>query len=92
MPQAIYAQFIDKNGKTELRFYTVTHTSPYAMQSMHDLPEAPKENENKGIDNRVDHSESLLVPFSEVVYVVTKDKKGCPVYYKGRFQEVANKM
>jgi hypothetical protein len=90
MPQAVYARFIEKNGKTELRFYAVTHTRPYAMQPMHDLPATLEESEEKGVDNRMDHSESLIVPFSEVVYVVTKDKDGQYVYYKSRFQKPAN--
>jgi hypothetical protein len=86
MPQAIYARFIEKDGKTELRCYTVTCTSPHKMQPIHDLPEVSKKSEEKGIDNRVNHTESLILPFYEVVYVVTKDKNGLPVYYKGGFQ------
>lgn len=86
MPQAIYARFIEEDGKTELRCYTVTCTSPHKMQPVHDLPEASKNSEEKGIDNRIDHTESFILPFYEVVYVVTKDKNGLPVYYKGSFQ------
>jgi hypothetical protein len=86
MPQAIYVRFIEQDGKTELRCYTVTCTSPYKMQPIFDLPEAPKKSEEREIDNRINHTGGLILPFYEAVYVVTKDKDGLPVYYKGSFQ------
>jgi hypothetical protein len=49
------------------KLYTITHTTPYKMQSVHNLPEVlKKESEAKGIDNGIDHRASLAVSFSEV--------------------------
>lgn len=84
MSQAVFACFFKESGKTKLQFYTVTHADPpYTMQRSSDLPEELKEGDEKGVDNSIDHSKSLVLPFSEAVYVVTKDKDDQPIYYKG---------
>jgi len=88
MPQVVLANFVEKNGKTELQFSTMTYTHPHTMQPSNNLPEEGDE-ESENVDNRINHSQSLVLPFSEMVYVVTKDKYGQPVYYKGSFQEPA---
>jgi hypothetical protein len=93
MPQAFCARFIEENGHTELRFYTLTHTSPYKIQLANPLPQEEEEEEDiksGKVDNRINHRESLVVPFLEVAYVISKDKDGQPVYYKGCFREVDN--
>jgi hypothetical protein len=88
MPQAFCARFIEENGQTELQFYTLTHTSPYKIQLANPLPQEEEDVKSGKVDNQINHSGSFVVPFLEVAYVVSKDKDGQPVYYKGCFREV----
>ncbi len=88
MSQAVCACFLKESGKTKLQFYTVTHAAPpYTMHRSSDLPEELEEGDEKGVDNNIDHSTSLVLPFLEAVYVVTKDKNDQPIYYKGSLRE-----
>ena len=89
MSQAVWACFVYEAGKSELQFYTVNHEKPYLVQRSSDLPEVLEADDQGGTDHSIDHSKSLVIPFSDAVYVVTKDRAGQPIYYKGSLQDPA---
>ncbi len=85
--------YVKRNGKTDLKFYTLglrEEDGNWGRAAVSDLPEGKEnttgETADEKANNEVDHSESLVLPFSDVVYVLTQDKNGKSVYYKGRIQ------
>ena len=102
MRRAMLVLHTKRDKKTEIEFYTFevgkeTHDIQFARPLPEVLEEAKEEDENEpapevtatdqDVDKRIDHSESLVIPFSDTVYIVTKDKDGRLVYYKGDLRD-----
>eukprot|EP00540_Astrosyne_radiata_P013808 CAMPEP_0116831824 /NCGR_PEP_ID=MMETSP0418-20121206/5552_1 /TAXON_ID=1158023 /ORGANISM="Astrosyne radiata, Strain 13vi08-1A" /LENGTH=378 /DNA_ID=CAMNT_0004461119 /DNA_START=2768 /DNA_END=3904 /DNA_ORIENTATION=+ len=96
--QAVWVHCTNNDGKIKLQFYTVTHSCPYSLRHSGDLPKKLPEkerkesnedsgNERKEDDPDVDYSEALILPFSEMVYVVVEDQSGRLLYQKGILRE-----
>ena len=96
MKKAILVLYIKKDEKTDLKFYTLERGAERReMQPSHNLPEKLEKGDKEGaeaVDDRIDHSKSLVIPFADAVYVVTQDKDGRLVYYRGSIQAPSKRV
>lgn len=92
MRKLIKVLYVEEDKKIDLKFYVVgvsAEDGDWGQYEASSLPEQAKEaekdeeKEDPEADDKIDHSESLILPFSDAVYILTQDKNGESVYYKG---------
>ena len=90
MKKAILVLYTKKYEKTDLKFYTLeVGAEKRSMKPSHDWS---KKLEKDDKEKEIDHSTSVVIPFSDTVYVVAQDKDDRLVYYRGSIQAPSKRV